>query len=334
MAFFNAGIDENGEATLNVSPLVWYFPAITIPITVLVFGVWEIWRRKRQAKITPAAGQSGNKEGSDVVTVPHFGPYKTHKLPPTTMHRRVPTIILLLLSFVNITLQVDVIINLQVDVFTRSLTVVPMSIVCRNLLPGVCCRRIWISYNDGATSHQVGRATDIEFRRLLPGDIAAVWERSGGVSRPRNGNDCSTRVLQTRHGPGRFLLERSQLAVEPGGGSYISVGQMKLPPDATTASALLVEGILGLVWGGGQWFGSAAAQQRYGRGGLKPKVKRGILSREKGKVYAQPPPKWVYPDSVDVNGTEYTIVNDQDPPVYKDGSGRILDLATVPPGNG
>ncbi|KAL8789510.1 MAG: hypothetical protein Q9213_001123 [Squamulea squamosa] len=250
------------------------------------------------------------------------------------MHRRVLTIILFLLLYVIITLQVDVIINLQVDVLADRLIVVPARIECRNLVPGVCCRRVWFSYNDGATSHQLGRAVDIEFQHLLPGDIAAVWERSGGVSRPRNGNDCSTRVLQTRRGPGNILFERTQLAVEPGGGSFISIGQMKLPPDAATASALLIEGILGLVWGGGQWFGTAAVQQRYRQGGLKSKVKRGISSKDKGTVYAQPPPRWVYPDSVHVNGSEYMIVNSQDPPVYKDGGGRILNLTTIPPENG
>lgn len=65
MAFFNAGTDENGKATLEVSPLVWYFPAVTVPLTILVFGVWEFWRRKRQAKVTPVAKQPGDKESSD-----------------------------------------------------------------------------------------------------------------------------------------------------------------------------------------------------------------------------------------------------------------------------
>lgn len=65
MAFFNAGTDENGKATLEVSPLVWYFPAVTVPLTILVFGVWEFWRRKRQAKIIPAAKQPREKESSD-----------------------------------------------------------------------------------------------------------------------------------------------------------------------------------------------------------------------------------------------------------------------------
>lgn len=65
MAFFNTGMDENGKATLEVSPLVWYFPAVTVPLTVLVLGVWEFWRRKRQAKIMPAANQPRDKEGSN-----------------------------------------------------------------------------------------------------------------------------------------------------------------------------------------------------------------------------------------------------------------------------
>ncbi|KAL8805347.1 MAG: hypothetical protein Q9182_002021 [Xanthomendoza sp. 2 TL-2023] len=50
MVFFNTGRDEHGKATMEVSPLIWYYPVITIPLTILVFGVWEIWRRQRQAK--------------------------------------------------------------------------------------------------------------------------------------------------------------------------------------------------------------------------------------------------------------------------------------------
>lgn len=57
MAFFNAGTDEHGKATLEVSPLWWYFPTITIPLTILVFVIWEVWRRKRQA----TAGLAGKQ---------------------------------------------------------------------------------------------------------------------------------------------------------------------------------------------------------------------------------------------------------------------------------
>ncbi|KAI4229491.1 MAG: hypothetical protein L6R36_000850 [Xanthoria steineri] len=220
-------------------------------------------------------------------------------------HKFLATVLFLLTQAFG-THQVDVIIT------HRRTINQPATIICRNLAAGVCCRRIWVSHNDGATSTQQGIATQIEFDNLLVGDIAAIWQRPGPVSRPRNGNDCSTRILRTGHGPGRFSSETEQPAQEPGGGSYISVGQMKLPPGTSTASALLIQGIFGLVWGGGQWFGSAAATRKYGRGGEggglnKPKKSRRgvVLSGNKGTVYASPPTRWVDPDLIRVNGTEY-----------------------------
>ncbi|KAL8666387.1 MAG: hypothetical protein Q9202_001410 [Teloschistes flavicans] len=53
MAFFNASTDTEGKAILEVSPLWWYYPAITIPLTILVLIIWELWRRKRQASRAP-----------------------------------------------------------------------------------------------------------------------------------------------------------------------------------------------------------------------------------------------------------------------------------------
>ena len=123
-----------------------------------------------------------------------------------------------------------------------------------------------------------------------------------------------------------------EIGQEPGGGSYISVGQMKLPPDARTASALLIEGIFGLVWGGGQWFASDAARRKFGSRGLQPKAKRGIVSEKKGTLFARPPVRWVNPDTIRFNGTEYMIVGGQDP-VYKDSNGVSLDLITMKPRN-
>ena len=49
MVFFNTSIDGNGRASLTVAPQWWYFPAITIPLTIIVFAVWQWWRRKREA---------------------------------------------------------------------------------------------------------------------------------------------------------------------------------------------------------------------------------------------------------------------------------------------
>ncbi|KAL8924982.1 MAG: hypothetical protein Q9172_002411 [Xanthocarpia lactea] len=208
-----------------------------------------------------------------------------------------------------------VISSIQVNVIITHMPVPgqPATIICRNLPPG-------------------GTAAEIEFQNLLPGDIAAVWARPGPVFAPFNGNDCSTRVVLTRHGPGDLSFTPTEIGHEPGGGSYISVGQMKLPPDVSTASALLIEGILGLVWGGGQWFASEAARRKFGNRGLPSKVKRGIVSEKKGTVFVRPPVRWVNPDTIRFNGTEYTSVGGQDP-VYKDSNGVLLDLMTMKPRN-
>ena len=49
MVFFNTSTDGNGRVSLTVAPQWWYFPTITIPLTIIVFAVWQWWRRKRQA---------------------------------------------------------------------------------------------------------------------------------------------------------------------------------------------------------------------------------------------------------------------------------------------
>lgn len=47
MAFFNNGTDALGQATLTVLPQWWIFPAVTIPLTLLVFGLWRLWQQMR-----------------------------------------------------------------------------------------------------------------------------------------------------------------------------------------------------------------------------------------------------------------------------------------------
>ncbi|KAL2040003.1 hypothetical protein N7G274_007406 [Stereocaulon virgatum] len=49
MVFFNTATDDNGKPKLTVSPQWWYFPTITIPLTIIVFAVWQWWRRRREA---------------------------------------------------------------------------------------------------------------------------------------------------------------------------------------------------------------------------------------------------------------------------------------------
>ena len=47
MVFFNNGTDTSGQPTLTVLPQWWIFPVTTIPLTLLVFGLWRIWQQKR-----------------------------------------------------------------------------------------------------------------------------------------------------------------------------------------------------------------------------------------------------------------------------------------------
>ena len=47
MAFFNSGTDTSGQPTLTVLPQWWIFPVTTIPLTLLVFGLWRIWQQTR-----------------------------------------------------------------------------------------------------------------------------------------------------------------------------------------------------------------------------------------------------------------------------------------------
>ncbi len=61
MVFFTTGTDENGKASLTVTPQWWYFPTITIPLTIIVFAVWQWWRRKREAVADKADSNRSEK---------------------------------------------------------------------------------------------------------------------------------------------------------------------------------------------------------------------------------------------------------------------------------
>jgi hypothetical protein len=48
MVFFNF---SNGGSSFDVSPWVWLYPAVTIPLTGLVFGWYQYWSRRREMKL-------------------------------------------------------------------------------------------------------------------------------------------------------------------------------------------------------------------------------------------------------------------------------------------
>ncbi|TFK41431.1 hypothetical protein BDQ12DRAFT_720286 [Crucibulum laeve] len=47
MVFFNNGFDSLGRPVVSVAPQWWYFPVITIPLTILVLCIWVLWQRWR-----------------------------------------------------------------------------------------------------------------------------------------------------------------------------------------------------------------------------------------------------------------------------------------------
>ena len=45
MAFFDTKTSENGRESLVVGSQWWLFPAIIIPLTILVFVIWVKWQQ-------------------------------------------------------------------------------------------------------------------------------------------------------------------------------------------------------------------------------------------------------------------------------------------------
>lgn len=183
--------------------------------------------------------------------------------------------------------------------------------------------------------HVTFPARHVGFQHLLPGDIAAVWQVRYTEGGWKSSAGCSSRIMQTGHGPGQWAYYAPDTDWTAGGASYISVPTV-VPPDQGVAKVLTMEGILGLVWGGGKWFASEAARDMVARGGsgglvgfpkTKSKAKRGIRSGDKGTVYAQAPPNWVYPDLIEINGTKY--FGGRGSLVYESQEGTVLNLTAA-----
>jgi len=60
MVFFNYGTDSSGRDSLTISPLVWLFPTLTVPLTIIVFMSYRYWRNRREKKVLPKSRESSN----------------------------------------------------------------------------------------------------------------------------------------------------------------------------------------------------------------------------------------------------------------------------------
>ena len=171
---------------------------------------------------------------------------------------------------------------------------------CPNITPGSCC----------IAPRNPPFSSSVTFRQLTAFDIGAVWRSDSNPPAP----GCSGSVMASRRGPGQWqwIMERDTpsgvIQRHAAGASYISLPKA-LPPDRTTVDWLIMEGMLGLVWGGGKWFASAVAESALAKPNMMPKrdimQQRDIRSPIKGNLYARPPPRAVFP-IVNINGTNYT----------------------------
>ena len=48
MVFFDTKANESGNESIIAGRQWWLFPAITIPLTILVFGLWVGWQQYRK----------------------------------------------------------------------------------------------------------------------------------------------------------------------------------------------------------------------------------------------------------------------------------------------
>ncbi|KAL8802619.1 MAG: hypothetical protein Q9182_003710 [Xanthomendoza sp. 2 TL-2023] len=171
---------------------------------------------------------------------------------------------------------------------------------CPNIPPGECCQ---------APRRLATLGSSVVFHRLHVTDIAAVWSarvNRTGFTINAVIDGCSGTVSASQPGPGTFAWRAPTDALTGWGGraagaSYITL-PAALPPDPGTTNWLMMEGLLGLVWGGGKWFASSAAEnllagRKVGR--------RSIRSAKEGQVYARPPRRGRYPTLVEIDGTRY-----------------------------
>lgn len=196
-----------------------------------------------------------------------------------------------------------------VSVSIRNDPVQPIYQHCYNLNPGECCKGLPIQFTHYFNPFFPATA---DWSNLLPTHVAAIWGRRGAI------RYCSGTVLETRPGPGSWHYEGTG-EQQPRGASYVQLPAGVPPVDDENVNWLLAEGMLGFVWGGGQWFAAGGGQGSInpvprsiitGAGNRPPGRRnvrrRSIVSARKGTAYVQAPRKWRWPDSVTVNGTEYS----------------------------
>lgn len=239
------------------------------------------------------------------------------------------TALLTIFLLIRHTIRVDISLRYQSDPLPNSPNrgvSLPVTATCLNAQPGVCCIFSYVG------------ATYAYFEHLTAFDIAAVWRYR--ITNPSDFatsplvSACSGRVLESRPGPGdwEWTSEDMEAVSRSSGASYITMPR-SLPPGEEAKGWMLMEGLLGLAWGGGKWFASPAAERLFGGGGsrLRPRTRTGrqiIRSAQTGTVHARSPLSMVFPDRVEWNGTTFTK-HGMASMMYTDKTGQVVNLTTL-----
>lgn len=236
-----------------------------------------------------------------------------------------PITLFLLSFFANLTRQVDIIIMTHFIPSAHAIVEpgLDMTSTCPDISPGICCRAptIWLQHYGTITFHGLEAL-----------DFAAIWRERYVDNVAPDGDQvlpilgCSGRVMETRQGPGTWIWTPGPLddVASSEGASFFRI-PAKLPPDPSTNKWMMVEGLVGLAWGGGNWFISEKAKRVLGGGRMKGR--RDIRSKEKGNMWARAPMRECFPKWIDVNGTRYEDEGTEGK-VYKGGSGEMLNTTT------
>ncbi|KAL8771266.1 MAG: hypothetical protein Q9209_003171 [Squamulea sp. 1 TL-2023] len=202
---------------------------------------------------------------------------------------------------------------------------------CINLPPGECC---------AAPPSLILDPGVVYFTDLQNLDIAFLWKErrvSWWFAPMRIAHSCSGIPFRSKLGGPSwryhwFGLDQAD-STRAAGASYIRLPP-KVPPDPNEVNWLGVEGMKGLVWGGGHWFANQAGYPRGVSGFMVqrqnyeppgPQISRSRSVLRGGNFYATMPSKGRYIDWVTINGTNYTH-NGEGDLFYTNAAGRVLDL--------
>ncbi|KAL8841499.1 MAG: hypothetical protein Q9170_000882 [Blastenia crenularia] len=209
---------------------------------------------------------------------------------------------------------------------------------CQQLRPGECCSVPPDSFIDPGM---------LIVEDLQPLDIVFLWKRRR-VSWFQTTRGCSGIPFRRHVGGPRWQYSWATENAQSGQGdmavtgvSYIRLPP-KVPPDPGEVDWLAVEGMKGLVWGGGKWFANqvgyppsttkilrrgehqAAAAAR----GAPPQISNNKALYKGGTVYATAPPWQRFVDWMMVTGTNFTR-DEQGDLRYVDDAGRVLSFNTI-----